>query len=232
METPPPVSTTNINPPPAPAQSAPPPPRQPFVQKLNPLHWLSGKPKTAEEAAAAKAEPAPVPPGARYEYPPSTTPIPGDRAEARRLANQGARAHSAGEFDQALRAYRAAVAADPTYYDANLGLGLTAIDVRAYGVALESLHRALTVQGDSAQARYAFAWTLQKRGYAVDAVNELEKLLAQHPAEVRGHLLLGNLYAEKLRDTKLARAQYSQALALEPNNPQAPSVRAWLQKNP
>jgi tetratricopeptide (TPR) repeat protein len=230
LETSPPVNTADINPQPAAEPSAP-PPRQTLVQKLNPLRWFSGKPKTAEEAAAAEAEPPSVPPGSRFDYPPPVTLIPGDRAEGRRLTADGARARDAGDFNQALRAYTSAVAADPTYYDANLGLGLTEIDVRAYAGALEALHRALTVQADSAEARYAFAWTLQKRGYAVDAVHELSKLLEQHPADVRSHLLLGNLYAEKLRETKLAREQYSQALALDPKNPEAPSVRAWLQQN-
>jgi tetratricopeptide (TPR) repeat protein len=233
-ETSTPVSTPELNPEPAPAQAAS-PPRKSFVQKLNPLRWFSGNPRTAKESAAgaeAEVEPPPVPPGSRYDFPPSVTPIPGDRAEARRLAAEGARARRAADFTQALRAYRDAVAADATCFDASLGLGLTEIDVRDYPAALTALHRALTLQEDSAEARYAFAWTLQKRGYTLDAVHELGRLVEQHPAEVRAHLLLGNLYAEKLGQTKLARDQYTQALALDTNNPEAPSVRAWLQRNP
>jgi tetratricopeptide (TPR) repeat protein len=231
-QTPPPVSTTNLNPEPPPAQIAS-PPRKTLVQKLNPLKWFSGKPRTAGESAAdaeAEAEP-PVPAGSRYVYPLPVTPIPGERAQARLLAAEGARARQAADFTRALRAYKLAVAADPTYYEANLGLGLTEIDVRDYRAALEALHRALTLQEDSAEARYAFAWTLQKRGYVLDAVHELGRFLDQHPSEVRGHLLLGNLYAEKLGQIKLAREQYSQALALDPDNPQAASVRAWLQQH-
>jgi tetratricopeptide (TPR) repeat protein len=201
---------------------------------LNPLHWFSGKQRTAAESAAgaqAQAEPPPVPAGSRYDYPPPVTPIPGDRAEARRLAADGARAHQAADFSGALRDYKEAVAADPTCYEASLGLGLTEIDLRDYPAALEALHRALGLQGDSVEAHYAFAWTLQKRGYVLDAVRELGKFVEQHPGDVRGRLLLGNLYAEKLGQIKLAREQYTDALALDPENPQAPSVRAWLQKH-
>ncbi len=177
-ENPPPLNMPVLNPEPPPAQTAP-PPRRNLAQKLNPLRWFSGKQRTAAESAAdarARAEPPPVPPGSRYNYPPPVTPIPGDRAEARHLAADGARAHQAADFSRALRDYQAAVAADPTCYEASLGLGLTEIDLRDYPAALEALHRALGLKGDSVEARYAFAWTLQKRGYALDAVHEVGPL--------------------------------------------------------
>jgi Tfp pilus assembly protein PilF len=47
---------------------------------------------------------------------------------------------------------------------------------------------------------------------------------------VRAHLLLGNMYAEKLHQPKLAREQFTQALQLDPANAQAASIRAWLQQ--
>jgi len=203
-------------------------PRTPLNQRLNPLHWFSGKPKTNEQATADELPP--VPPGTRYEYPPSVTPIPGDRARAKRLEAEAIRAQQAHQFGESIRSYQDAIEADPTYYDASLQLGLTAIQARDYPTALEALHRALTLQGDSAEARYAFAWTLQKRGYTEDAVHELDRLLGQHPEDVRAHLLLGNLYAAQLHQPKLAREQYMQALALDPTNAQAANIRAWLQQ--
>jgi tetratricopeptide (TPR) repeat protein len=228
-ETSPTVNTTPSVPEPVVTETAP-PPRTPLAQRLNPLHWFSGKSKTDEQASAA--EPPPVPPGTRFEYPPSVTPIPGDRAQAQRLLAEAIRARQAREFTQSIRAYQDAIAADPTFYEASFQLGLAAIESRDYPTALEALHRALALQEDSADARYAFAWTLQKRGYTEDAVHELEKLLGQHPEDVRAHLLLGNLYAEKLRQPKLAREQYIQALALDPANAQAANIRAWLQQKP
>jgi tetratricopeptide (TPR) repeat protein len=196
---------------------------------LNPLHWFSGKPKTNEQASAA-AEAPPVAAGARYDYPPPVTLIPGDRARAKQLLAEAVRARQARYFTQSIRAYQDAIAADPTFYEASFELGLAAIEDRDYPTALEALHRALALQGDSAEARYAFAWTLQKRGYLEDAVHELDKLLGQHPENVRAHLLLGNLYADKLRQPKLAREQFTQALQLDPANAQAANIRAWLQQ--
>lgn len=161
-------------------------------QRLNPLHWFSGKGKTNEQDAAG--EPPPVPPGTRYEYPPPVTIIPGDRARAKLLLAEAVRARQAHDFIQSLRDYQDAIDADPTFYDASFELGLAAIEDREYPTALQALHRALTLQEDSAEARYAFAWTLQKRGYNEDAAHELEKLLGHSPGDVRAHLLLGNLY--------------------------------------
>lgn len=173
-----------------------------------------------------------MPPGARFEYSPPVTPIPGDRAQARRLEAEAARARRAGDLTQSIRAYEDATAADSTYYNASFGLGLAAIEARDYATALEALQRALALQEDSSEARYAFAWTLARRGYTEDAMHELVKLLAQHPDDVRGHLLLGNLHAGKSGQQKLAREQYTRALELDPTNSQASNVRAWLQRNP
>jgi tetratricopeptide (TPR) repeat protein len=205
--------------------------RTPLTRRLNPLHWFSGKSKTNDQASVA-ADPPPVRPGTRYEYPLTVTPIPGDRAQAQRLEADAIVARQAHNLTRSIHDYQEAVDADPTYYEASFELGLTAIENRDYPTALEALHRALALKEDSPEARYAFAWTLQKRGYTEDAVHELDRLLAQHPEEVRGHLLLGNLYAVKLRQPKLAREQYTQALQLDPNNAQAANIRAWLQQKP
>jgi len=103
-------------------------------------------------------------------------------------------------------------------------LGLSAIDAKDYPTALDALGQALTVDANSADARYAFAWVLGKRGYYQDAANELVKLLSVHPQEVRAHLLLGNFYADNLDQVKLARDEYSKALELiDPQSTQAAS---------
>lgn len=210
-------------------------PRKTITQRLNPANWFSGKPKTQGGAAPSGQnsafEPPLVPAGTRYIYPPLVTPIPGDRAEAKRLLAEAVRARQAGDLALCIRSYKNAIAADETFYDASYGLGLAAMDGRDYPIALDALHRALSLQADSEEARYAFAWVLQKRGYTEDSVRELGTLLGQHPGDVRGHLLLGNIYADKLSQPKLAREHYVQALALDPNNPQAASLRSWLKSN-
>jgi tetratricopeptide (TPR) repeat protein len=196
-----------------------------LVQKLNPAHWFAGKPKTSGETPG-------VPDVKRYKYPSRVTPIPGNRKEAERLAALGAQLGRLGRLGDAVHTYQNATVADPTYFNAGLSLGLTAIDAGDYDIALDALCRVLALDDDSANARYAFAWTLQKRGFYVDAAKELENLLAAHPDEARGHLLLGNLYADRLGQPKEARQHYAKVLELDPGNSQVPAIRAWILKTP
>jgi tetratricopeptide (TPR) repeat protein len=205
--------------------------RSTLLQKLNPINWFSGKSKktdvneTAPPPEAGSAE--------RYAYPPLVTPVPGDRKLAERLTSQGREAEHQSKRAEAMRDYQEAIRADPTHFEAGLALGLAAIDAKDYATALDALGQALMVEANSADARYAFAWVLDKRGYYQDAANELNKLLTVHPRELRAHLLLGNLYADDLDQPKLARDQYVNALSLiDPQSAQAAVIRAWLDQHP
>ena len=90
---------------------------------------------------------------------------------------------------------------------------------------------ALAIQPDSIDARYNFALALKAGGYVPDAVNELKKILVREPDEVRVHLALGNLYAQKLREPNEAREHYLKVLELDPGNPSAAEIRNWLSLN-
>jgi Flp pilus assembly protein TadD len=202
-----------------------------LVQKLNPLNWFSGKTKKTD--ATETAAPSEGGSADRYTYPLPVTPIPGDRKLAERLTSEGRQAEHQSNRAEAMRDYQEAMKADPTYFEAGLALGLAAIDVKDYPTALDALGQALTLQANSADARYAFAWVLGKRGYYRDAANELANLLSAHPREVRARLLLGNIYADNLGQPKLARDQYVKALDLiEPQSSQAAVIRAWLDQHP
>ena len=90
----------------------------------------------------------------------------------------------------------------------------------------------MAIRPDSSYARYNLALTLKAEGRFQQAADELEKMLALHPDEARGHLTLGNLYAEQLRDVTRARKHYTSVLQLDPRNPQAQAIRYWLVANP
>ena len=84
----------------------------------------------------------------------------------------------------------------------------------------------------SSDTRYNFALALKAADYPVDAANELKKILAGNPNDVRAHLALGNLYAQQLRDPAQARQHYLRVLAIDPGNSQAPDIQFWLSANP
>jgi tetratricopeptide (TPR) repeat protein len=201
-----------------------------LIQKLNPINWFGKSKKTNDTETTTTAEAGNID---RYTYPLPVTPIPGDRKLAERLTSEGQQAQHQSNRAEAMRDYQEAIKADPTYFEAGLALGLAAIDGKDYPTALDALGQALTVDANSADARYAYAWVLGKRGYYQDAANELDRLLSVHPREVRAHLLLGNFDADNLARPKQARDHYLKALELiDPQSPQATDIRAWLDQHP
>ncbi len=195
---------------------------------------------TSKESSAAVVErPTPVArstrgkvaPG-RYDYQAPSIPAAGDRPAAHQALVQGQEAQRLRRTAEALQFYRRATQLDGSYFEAYYLLGLVAYEMRSFVTAAGAWEMAIALRPDSADARYNFALTLRAAGYPLDAADELEKLLALHPDEARGHLTLGNLYAEQLRDIPRARKHYLRVLQLDPRNPQAQAIRYWLVANP
>jgi tetratricopeptide (TPR) repeat protein len=218
----------------APAPSPPPvvaakPPVQP-APKATP----SSTPETARQVPA---EPAPKVTTAP-ESPAPVVVLPGvvEISESRKAAQQalarGQQAQRAGKHAEAIQLYRRAVVLDKDYFEAHYLLGLAGFQTRNFNLALSSWETALALRPDSADARYNYALALKAENRNQASADELEKLLALHPDEARGHLTLGNLYADQLRDIPRARRHYQRVLQLDPRNPQAQNIRFWLVSNP
>ncbi len=73
---------------------------------------------------------------------------------------------------------------------------------------------------------------MRQGGYWRDAANELERILTQHPNDIRTHLALGNLYAKDYKQPAKARPHYAKVLELEPKHTQASALRFWLSAHP
>jgi tetratricopeptide (TPR) repeat protein len=155
----------------------------------------------------------------------------GDRAAAERLLEEGYRAHTRYRFAEAVGAYQRAIQSDPSFFDAHYNLGVAAFENGDLRLALSAYETALAIQPDSLKARFNFASTLDQAGYPRDAADELEQLVARHPAEVRIHSALANLYARKLDDARRARGHYQRVLELDPRYPEATAIRYWLERN-
>lgn len=155
-----------------------------------------------------------------------------DRKSAEQMLATGQQFQRAGKLAEALQSYKRATQLDESYFEAQYCLGLAAFEARSFKVAAGAWGKAIAVRPDSADARYNLALTLKAEGRFQDAADELEKMLALHPDEARGHLTLGNLYAEQLRDVTRARKHYNTVLRLDPRNPQAQAIRYWLVANP
>jgi tetratricopeptide (TPR) repeat protein len=176
---------------------------------------------------------APAPPTfPRYLYLSPRKPKSGDRVAASGDFTRARGFEQDSQWRDAMESYRQAAKSDPGWFEAQYNFGVMSYRLRNFPQSLEAYEMALAIEPDSVDARYNFALALKAAGYAVDAVNELKKITAQSPDEVRAHLALGNLYAQQLLDMARARQEYLKVLALDPRNPQATDIRFWLSQNP
>jgi len=168
----------------------------------------------------------------RYNYLSPRRPQAGDRRAATGAFTQARLAEQNENWDAALAAYRQAAELDPAWFEAQYNAGVIAHRLRNYSAALANYETALALAPDSVDARYNFALALKASGYVPDAADELKKILAASPAEVRAHLALANLCAQSLHDPAQARRHYQKVLELDPTNAQAADIRFWLAANP
>ncbi len=182
-------------------------------------------------APVAITPPAPVD-FPRYNYLSPSRPHAGDRRAASGAFTQARLAEQEEKWQLALAGYRQAVELDPSWFEAQYNAGVIAHRLRNYDSALASYEVALAIEPESVDTRYNFALALKAAGFAPDAANELKKILAAHPTEVRAHLALANLCAQSLHDPAQARRHYLKVLELDPNNPQAADIHFWLAANP
>lgn len=216
---------------PLPPDTSTPPPDEPA--QSTPAPATVARARQPEASAPATPAPAPAPvTGPRYQYGKIKQPVAGDRPTAERLFERGIGAQSRRDAGGAATFFAAAAEADPSYFAAHYNLGLAGYSAGQWFKALSAFETALVLEPNSAEARYNFALTLQKSGFPVDAARELETLLGQKPEDTRAMLLLGNVYAQDLREIPSARRQYQQVLAREPQHPQATAIRYWLASHP
>jgi len=207
------------------------------------LKCESGRSTSAAEfAASAPAPPRPTkpfhlvqpaPPSfPRYLYLSPFKPAAGDRQAAARAFAQARQFEQDRQYQDALDSYRATAQLDPSWFEAQYNCGVVAYRLQDFSQSLRAYEMALAIRPDSETARYNFALVLKEAGYVPDAVDELKKVLALYPNDVRAHLALGNLDAQQLYDFAAARAQYQEVLRLDPGNPQAADIQFWLSANP
>jgi tetratricopeptide (TPR) repeat protein len=189
-------------------------------------------PTISSSAPPVKIVAAAPPTFPNYLYLSPRKPHSGDRVAASGYFTKAREYEQASRWSDAMDAYRRATEADPTWFEAQYNYGVLAYRLRNFSASLAAYEMALAIQPDSIDARYNFALALKAAGYALDAVNELKKVVAANPDEVRAQLAMGNLYAQQLHDPARARVHYLKVLALDPGNPQATDIQFWLSANP
>ena len=223
-------------------------PKPGFFQRINPFHHeptpvmtptpvAEASPSEAGAANSTGAASAPAPKVPRYNYVSPSKPAEGNRAQAERYFAQAAEAQHEHQLQDAVRLYRAATQADPSFFEAQSNLGLAAFDLGDMTQSLLAYEIALAIKPESFNARFNFALALIKANYIIDAAQQLEHLLAASPDESKdrlamAHLTLATRYAEQFHRPASARPHYQMVLDLDPQNSQATVIRYWLRDHP
>jgi tetratricopeptide (TPR) repeat protein len=223
-------------------------PKPGFFQRMNPFHHEPApvvtptpQPETGPSGGGAgdssRTASASTPRVPRYNYVSPAKPAEGNRAQAERYFAQAAEAQHERRLQDAVRLYREATQADPSFFEAQSNLGLAAFDLGDMTQALLAYEIALAIKPDSFSARFKFALALIKANYIMDAAQELEHLLSASPDETPQHLAmvhltLANLYADQFHRPAAARPHYAKVLELDPQNSQATVIRYWLRDHP
>src|SRR5262249_25594537 len=181
------------------------------------------------EAAPSPEQPVVV---RRYEYQFPAKGAPGNREVAQKYVLEGNVAHKAGRSAEAMAQYQKATEVDPSSYEAQFNLALTAYGVGYWDETLSACERTLALRPESVDARYWFAAALREAKFPQDAADQLLIILQDHPDDSRSHLSLAKLYAGQLNQPQLAREHYARVLDLSPRHPDAAKIRAWLAANP
>ncbi len=167
----------------------------------------------------------------RYNYLSPASPTAGDRPLARQALERGLKAYAERQLSASLTAYREAALLDPGFYEAHYNVGLVSYEMKDWPASLSAYETALSINPSSHGARFNLALSLERAGYPLDAVAELEKVLQDNPKDANARLSMGKLYAEQLQQPLAAARHFRQLLEFEPQHPQAGAIRQWLVAN-
>lgn len=95
-------------------------------------------------------------------------------------------------------------------------------------LARAAYHHALRLNADMVDAQYNLALLYREAGDDATAVRMLEDVVGKRPNYAVGHYALGVIFSGKPETTGKARQHYERFLALAPNDPSAPAIRAWI----
>jgi len=175
-----------------------------------------------------------LPEVARYRYLKPERPLPGEVQDPKRLKaifDQAFHQHRLQELDGAIAGYRKVLKENPAYQQAYVNIALA---LQVQGEVKESLpiyEKALAINPLSKVTRHGFATALNRSEYYVDAAREYQKLLEVYRDYVPAHLGLAVIYSEHLKVPEQAESHYRRILELNPQHPEAASIRRWLFNN-
>ncbi len=173
----------------------------------------SAPPELELEETAAVDVPPPPPPS----LPPISPPPVSTAAAAADRLELGAWLARNGSLDEAIAAFREALALDPGYGDAFYNLGVSLLEKGQLGEAIEALRKAISISPDHGLAQRALGIALRQSGELIDAAVSLQRAVELLPNDVFALRYLASVLRES-GELEQAIDATGRAIALKPDD--------------
>ena len=130
----------------------------------------------------------------------------------------------AERWDEAHWAFEDASKVEPENAQAWLGVGSALNEQKDYTGAQKALEKSLELKPDSAEAHYELGRSLWGLGKLEAAAEQTKRAIELNKDYVSPHVLMGNIYLRG-SDPDSALAEFREALKLDPEGPQAASIK-------
>jgi cytochrome c-type biogenesis protein CcmH/NrfG len=132
-------------------------------------------------------------------------------------------------FDQA-KILQEAVQKDPKNLNAWIQLGNLMMDTQKFNEAVNAYAKALELDPKNVDVRVDYGTCLRNSGKPEDAVREYKKALELNPNHMNANINMGVVLEYDLKDYKQALKSFEKALQIQPNAPNAPQLKAEVEK--
>ncbi|RPJ57906.1 MAG: hypothetical protein EHM23_19095 [Acidobacteria bacterium] len=133
------------------------------------------------------------------------------------------------KLEEAQASFLKAIALDPELFQAELGLGLVMNGTGQFEGAIEHLQRALYLNGECWQVRYALGRAYYGLSELLKAELNLKLARAWRPKHANVYLLLALVLMDEGKRSE-ALAEMEAFLTVSPDDPLAPEIRAKIQE--
>jgi Tfp pilus assembly protein PilF len=139
---------------------------------------------------------------------------------AEKYFKDGVSLYEAGQYQQAIEAYKKAVQLDPESADANYNLGMSYSSLGQYKEAIEAYKRAIRIKPDYEAAYYNLGHAYSNLKQYDNSVKAFRDAIRRKPDYVEAYYGLGNAYLDSGKDEKAVHT-FEEAIRLKPDNPYA-----------
>ena len=212
------------------------------VRRVDPAEGATPPaPKTlSHQPIGSENEPAPARPVNAFHSektltPKLLTPKPPSNQDYRERAmehfEQGSRYQAQGDFDRAALYYQQAINEDSGYAPPFYNMGIIYQKRSQLEFARNAYAKAVENDPTLTDALFNMALIRQEQGDPQGAMEDLHRLLVDHPGYARAHFMLAQSMADAADKREVVRTHYTKFLELMPDDPGAAEARRWLLQN-